>query len=177
MAAMAQLHRAERTLAGRAWRITKRNWLPAHSVGSPRCKKSWALAEPGASQKETGLLLTRWAHRDAKRAGRWQSLAHHKKKLDSCSLGGLTAIRACITPDGIAVGRLVSPVLTTRIQASLRRGAKRVQAREIVLAELLTPGPLRRRCGHNQAHRPRVQGREGWPVSAYETIKMKHAQR
>ena len=35
--------------AGRAWRITKRNWTPAHSVGSPRCKKSWALAEPGAS--------------------------------------------------------------------------------------------------------------------------------
>ena len=29
----------------------------------------------------------------AKRAGRWQSLAHQKKKLDSCSLGGLTAMQ------------------------------------------------------------------------------------
>ena len=33
------------------------------------------------------LKLTPWAQRDAKRAGRWQSLAHHKNKLDSCSLG------------------------------------------------------------------------------------------
>ena len=57
--------------------------LPSHSLythpwNSYTCLTVHAsIRNRSSGRNSRGLLLTRWAHRDAKRAGRWQSLAHH----------------------------------------------------------------------------------------------------
>ena len=58
--------------------------LPSHSLythpwNSYTCLTVRAsIRNRSSGRNSRGLLLTRWPHRDANRAGRWQSMAHHR---------------------------------------------------------------------------------------------------